>query len=186
MVEQQTTCIPWFDTKQTKYTTFMAQLYDGVYHAATVTAPRRVALRGAPTVPAPSLRTTPSSRSVLPYKADALHCVVRSTMLVPSRNRVRKRTFALVKRPSLSETTMNCVPRKRVQKRVLMCCVWDRSSVASILSSMYIGTGLNCSVRSACALPVQLPLFGNHSHAPAHSSHVSHVPHASHPCPQSL
>ena len=40
-------------------------------------------------------------------------------------------------------------------------------------------------VRSARALPVQLPLFGNHSHAPAHSSHVSHVPHVSHPCPLS-
>ena len=41
------------------------------------------------------------------------------------------------------------------------------------------------TVRSARALPVQLPFFGNHSHAPAHSSHVSHVPHASRPCPLS-
>ena len=145
MVEQQTTSIPWFDTKQTKYTTFMAQFYDGVYHAAAIAAPRRAALRGAPTAPAPSPRTAPSSRSALPYKADALRGAVRSTMLVPSQNRVRKRTLALVKRPSLSETTTNCAPRKRVRKSVPMCCVWDRSSAVSISSRMYIGAGLNCS-----------------------------------------
>src|SRR6266702_538545 len=66
-------------------------------------------------------------------------------MLVPSRKRVRKRTFALVKRPSLSETTMNWAPRKRVRKSVPMCCVCERSSAASISSRMYIGAGLNCS-----------------------------------------
>ena len=49
IVEQQTTSIPWLDIKQTKYTAFMAQLYDGVYHAAAVAAPRRAALRGAHT-----------------------------------------------------------------------------------------------------------------------------------------
>jgi hypothetical protein len=50
-----------------------------------------------------------------------------------------------VKRPSLSETTMNCAPRNRVRKSVPMCCVCERSSAASISSRMYIGAGLNCS-----------------------------------------
>ena len=64
-------------------------------------------------------------------------------MDVPSRKRVRKSTFAFVKRPSLSETTMNCEPLKRVRKSCPMCCVCDRSSAASISSRMYIGAGLN-------------------------------------------
>jgi hypothetical protein len=106
-------------------------------------APRRRALRGAATDTAAS-PAAPSSRSAL-YNAFVLRCAVRSTTLVPSRKRVRKRTFALVKRPSLSETTMNCAPRKRVRKSVPMCCVCDRSSAASISSRMYIGAGLNCS-----------------------------------------
>ena len=57
---------------------------------------------------------------------------VCSTMDVPSRKRVRNRTFAFVKRPSWSETTMNCEPLKRVRKSWPICCVCERSSAASI------------------------------------------------------
>lgn len=70
---------------------------------------------------------------------------MRSTMDVPSRNRVRNNTFALVKRPSLSETTMNCEPLNLVRKSCPMCCVCERSRAASISSRMYIGAGLNWS-----------------------------------------
>lgn len=73
-----------------------------------------------------------------------LRWAVLSTTDVPSLNRVRKSTFAFVNKPSLSETTMNWEPLKRVRNNWPMCCVCDRSSAASISSKIYIGAGLNC------------------------------------------
>ena len=56
-----------------------------------------------------------------------------------------KSTFAFVKRPSLRLTTMNWLPLKRLLNSWPMCCVWDKSSAASISSRMYMGAGLNWS-----------------------------------------
>ena len=83
------------------------------------------------------------SRSAWLYKEELLRCAVRSATLMPSQNRVRKRTFAFVNRPSLTETTINYAPRNRVRKSVPICCVRERSSAASISSGMYFGAGLN-------------------------------------------
>jgi len=90
---------------------------------------------------------TSSSFSLSPfaYNDDVERCAVRSTMDVPSRNRVLKSTLAFVKRPSLSDTTMNCEPLNRVRNSCPICCVCERSKAASISSKMYIGAGLNCS-----------------------------------------
>ncbi len=56
----------------------------------------------------------------------------RLATLVPSRNRMRKRSFTLVKGASLSETMVNSTPRDHVRKSVPMCCVCERLSLASI------------------------------------------------------
>ena len=92
------------------------------------------------------LRWSSSSPLLSPfvYNEDAERCAVLSTIDVPSRKRARKRTLALVNRPSLSETTMNCDPLNRVRKSCPMCCVCERSKAASISSRIYMGAGLNC------------------------------------------
>lgn len=88
-------------------------------------------------------------RSVRCTDISTLHLVLEegsgltSTTLVPSLNLARKRTFALVKRPSLRETTMNWLPLNLFRKSWPMCWVCCRSSAASISSRMYIGAGLN-------------------------------------------
>jgi hypothetical protein len=79
------------------------------------------------------------------YNDEADRWAVRSTIEVPSLNRVRNRTLAFVNNPSLSETTMNWEPLNRVLNRCPMCWVCDRSKAASISSKMYIGAGLNWS-----------------------------------------
>ena len=46
-----------------------------------------------------------------------------------------------VREQSFSEMTTNCAPRNRVRKSVLMCCMCERSSAASISYRMYISAG---------------------------------------------
>lgn len=84
-------------------------------------------------------------RAALPLVVGAApeRCVVRSTILVPSRNLVRKRTLALLNRPSFKLTTMNCDPLNRFLNNSPICCVWERSRAASTSSKIYIGAGLN-------------------------------------------
>src|SRR5688572_3921898 len=57
----------------------------------------------------------------------------------------RKMTFALLKNPSLSDTTMNWDCGKCVLNMCPMFCVWCGSSAASISSRMYMGAGLKRS-----------------------------------------
>lgn len=79
------------------------------------------------------------------YSDDVDRWAVRSTIEVPSLNRVRNKTLAFVNKPSLSETTMNWEPLNRVLNRCPICWVCDKSRAASISSKMYIGAGLNWS-----------------------------------------
>lgn len=90
-------------------------------------------------------RATTLPNHALLYSDDVDRWAVRSTIEVPSLNRVRNRTLAFVNNPSLSETTMNWEPLNRVLNRCPMCWVCDRSKAASISSKMYIGAGLNWS-----------------------------------------
>ena len=94
-------------------------------------------------------------------------CAVLSTIDVPSRNLARKSTLAFVKRPSLSETTMNWEPLNRVRNSCPICCVCDRSKAASISSRIYIGAGLNWrrdmmrerAINDLCYIPSWVRLF---------------------------
>jgi len=96
------------------------------------------ALHSTPTATA-SPPTMPSSCSCSEwlYKDELLCCAVCSTMLVPLRNHIRKRTSMFMKSPSLSKTAMKCTPRNRVQNRVPICGMCKRSS-ANRCSQFYI------------------------------------------------
>jgi len=107
----------------------------------------RRALRGPPTATSLSTRRPPAHAQHDYTKKNLLRYPVRSTTLVPSRNCVRKSTFAFVNRPSFSlfqRDDDGLGPAEScAEDRVSICCVCERSGAVSISSRMYISAGLN-------------------------------------------